>query len=100
MVFQNFNLFPHLTALENVIEAQPMVKGLRRDEIISEAEALLRKGSLLEKQHSFTRRGWPAARSSVWPLSGAVHVAGHHAFRRTDFGARSGADQRGSARHA
>jgi polar amino acid transport system ATP-binding protein len=56
MVFQHFNLFPHLTVLENVIEAPLTVKGLRRDEIIPKAEALLRKVGLLEKQHSYPAR--------------------------------------------
>jgi polar amino acid transport system ATP-binding protein len=56
MVFQHFNLFPHLTVLENVIEAPLTVKGLRRDEIIPKAETLLRKVGLLEKQHSYPAR--------------------------------------------
>jgi polar amino acid transport system ATP-binding protein len=56
MVFQHFNLFPHLTVLENVIEAPLTVKGLSRDEIIPKAEALLRKVGLLEKQHSYPAR--------------------------------------------
>ena len=32
MVFQRFNLFPHMTALENVVEAPTQVKGVRREE--------------------------------------------------------------------
>ena len=43
MVFQHFNLFPHLTVLQNVIEAPMTVKGLSRDTIVPKAEALLRK---------------------------------------------------------
>jgi ABC-type polar amino acid transport system ATPase subunit len=39
MVFQSFNLFPHLTALENITEAPTVVKGVER----SDAEALARK---------------------------------------------------------
>jgi len=35
MVFQDFNLFPHLTALENVIEAPIQVKGLERKEAVA-----------------------------------------------------------------
>ena len=42
MVFQHFNLFPHLTVLDNLLEAPLTVKGLARADILPEAEALLR----------------------------------------------------------
>ena len=38
MVFQHFNLFPHFTVLENLIEAPITVKGMKRDEIVPHAE--------------------------------------------------------------
>lgn len=53
MVFQHFNLFPHLTVLDNIIEAPMTVKGMRRDEIVPVAEALLRKVDLLNKSDSY-----------------------------------------------
>lgn len=56
MVFQHFNLFPHLTVLQNIIEAPITVKGLRRDEILPRAEDLLRKVGLLDKQGSYPSR--------------------------------------------
>jgi polar amino acid transport system ATP-binding protein len=56
MVFQSFNLFPHLTVFENVIEAPLVVQGLQRSEIEPEAEALLRKVGLLDKRDSFPSR--------------------------------------------
>ncbi|WP_300454125.1 amino acid ABC transporter ATP-binding protein [Accumulibacter sp.] len=56
MVFQHFNLFPHLTVLQNVIEAPITVKGLRRDEIVPQAEDLLRKVGLLDKRESYPSR--------------------------------------------
>ena len=56
MVFQHFNLFPHLTVLQNVIEAPITVKGLRRDEIVPRAEELLRKVGLLDRQTSHPSR--------------------------------------------
>ena len=56
IVFQHFNLFPHLTVLQNVIEAPITVKGLRRDEIIPRAEELLRKVGLLDRQASHPSR--------------------------------------------
>ena len=56
MVFQHFNLFPHMTVLENVIEAPITVKGLAREAIVPKAEALLRKVGLLEKRDVYPSR--------------------------------------------
>ena len=53
MVFQHFNLFPHLTVLQNIIEAPLTVKGVKREQIIPKAEALLRKVGLLDKCASY-----------------------------------------------
>jgi polar amino acid transport system ATP-binding protein len=50
MVFQRFNLFPHMTALENVIEAPIHVRGTPRDKAIREGEALLARVGLAEKR--------------------------------------------------
>jgi cystine transport system ATP-binding protein len=41
MVFQQFHLFPHLTALENILEAPVHVQGRPRAEVLDEARALL-----------------------------------------------------------
>lgn len=49
MVFQRFNLFPHMTVLENIIMAPMDVKKLSRGEAIERAEVLLRKVGLLDK---------------------------------------------------
>lgn len=56
MVFQQFNLFPHLTVLENLIEAPLIVKGAKREEIIAEAKELLNKVGLLEKCDRYPSR--------------------------------------------
>ena len=53
MVFQHFNLFPHLTVLENIIEAPMTVKRIGRNQIIPKAEELLRKVGLLNKIDSY-----------------------------------------------
>lgn len=58
MVFQRFNLFPHMTVLENLIMAPMSVKGLSRAEAISRAEVLLRKVGLLDKIDA-----WPSSLS-------------------------------------
>lgn len=50
MVFQQFNLFPHMTVLENLIEAPVNVQKRNRSEVIKEAEILLAKVGLSDKR--------------------------------------------------
>ena len=56
MVFQHFNLFPHLTVLQNVIEAPITVKGIKREAILPKAEELLRKVGLFDKRDAYPSR--------------------------------------------
>ncbi|MGH2378002.1 MAG: amino acid ABC transporter ATP-binding protein [Candidatus Limnocylindria bacterium] len=49
MVFQSFNLFPHLSAAENIMLAPLKVRGLRKDDARKQAEALLAKVGIPEK---------------------------------------------------
>jgi polar amino acid transport system ATP-binding protein len=49
MVFQRFNLFPHMTALGNVIEAPMRVKGVRRVDAVARGRELLGQVGLAEK---------------------------------------------------
>jgi ABC-type polar amino acid transport system ATPase subunit len=56
MVFQNFNLWPHMTVLGNVIEGPIRVKRLRRDAAVGAAETLLRKVGLSDKRDVYPTR--------------------------------------------
>lgn len=55
MVFQNFNLFPHMTVLENIIEAPIGVRKIARSQATSEAMELLGKVGLAEKASAYPR---------------------------------------------
>ncbi len=56
MVFQEFNLFPHMKVIDNLIEAPIRVKGIARDEAIATAERYLEKVGLSEKRDEFPNR--------------------------------------------
>ncbi|AHB05775.1 MULTISPECIES: amino acid ABC transporter ATP-binding protein [Pandoraea] len=53
MVFQRFNLFPHMSVLENLILAPMQVNGIKRAEAVTIAEQLLRKVGLIDKIDAF-----------------------------------------------
>ena len=56
MVFQSFNLFPHMTVLDNIMIAPRMVKGMKDDESLPIAERLLNKVGLWEKRDMYPSR--------------------------------------------
>lgn len=56
MVFQQFNLFPHMTVLENLIESPVNVQKRDKAEVIKEAEVLLAKVGLSEKRDVYPRK--------------------------------------------
>jgi polar amino acid transport system ATP-binding protein len=49
MVFQSFNLFPHMTAVENVLLAPRRIRRKRREELLPEAEALFARFGLVDR---------------------------------------------------
>ena len=56
MVFQSFNLFSHMTALENLMEAPMVVKGIARKEAKLVAMSLLERVGLAEKSDAYPRQ--------------------------------------------
>ncbi len=56
MVFQEFNLFPHLKVIDNLIEAPMRVKGVSREQAIATAEKFLDKVGLSDKRDEYPSR--------------------------------------------
>ena len=56
MVFQSFNLFPHMTVMENLLEAPMIVQGRSKDELLPECELLLQKVGLSDKRDVYPNR--------------------------------------------
>jgi polar amino acid transport system ATP-binding protein len=55
-VFQSFNLFPHLTALDNVVDAPVSAQGRRRSEVEAEARELLARVGLADRAGAYPRQ--------------------------------------------
>ena len=53
MVFQHFNLFPHMTALQNVIEAPTRVKRMHKAQAVEEARKLLDRVGMADKERFY-----------------------------------------------
>src|SRR5215472_77985 len=56
MVFQNFNLFPHMTVIQNIIQAPVLVRKMPKDEAVALGEKLLAKVGLSEKRDVYPSR--------------------------------------------
>jgi len=56
MVFQEFNLFPHMSVLENVIEGPVTVKGISKSKAIKTAEMNLERVGMIDKKDEFPDR--------------------------------------------
>lgn len=55
MVFQSYELFPHMTVMENILLAPCKAPGTKKEDAKAEAEALLRRVGLWEKRDSYPR---------------------------------------------
>ena len=70
MVFQRFNLFPHLTRAENIVEAPVLVRRERARGVRRRARDLLEMVGLADKAGAYPDRNSPAASSSASPSPG------------------------------
>ena len=84
MVFQSYELFPHLTVLENILLAPTKVQKRPRAEVQQEAEALLDRVGLLAKENSYPRElsGWSEA--ACRHCACALYAPRDPAVRRSD----------------
>ena len=99
MVFQQFNLWPHMTAQENVAEGLIRVRGLPKADARGRAAQATGKGRSVDKpnSHPVASFGRPAAARRDRP--GDRHGAEADAVRRADLGARPGTGGRSASSH-
>ena len=89
MVFQSFNLWQHMTILQNVIEVPVHVLGKSKDEATATGEALLRRVGLFEKRRCLSRLSLRRPAAACGDCPRACDPAAGYAVRRADLGARS-----------
>ncbi len=65
MVFQRFNLFPHMTALQNITEAPTHVRGTSKDEASGHRASPARSRWARRESRRLPRRSSPAASSNA-----------------------------------
>jgi general L-amino acid transport system ATP-binding protein len=98
MVFQHFNLFPHLTVLENCTLAPIWVRKLPKKQAEEIAMRYLSGSRSPSRRSKYPGQLSGGQQQRVAIARSAVHEPEDHAVRRADLGARSGDDQ-GSAGH-
>ncbi len=80
MVFQQFNLFPHMTVLENIMAAPKMVKNMREEEILPVAKQLLEKVGLWNKKDVYPSRLSGGAKTTSGHSQSIGNESGHYAL--------------------
>lgn len=97
MCFQQFNLFPHMTAIENCMEGPVHVLGLSKKEARERSEELLAMVGMADKrdQHPSRLSGGQQQRVAI---ARAGYATEGDAFRRGDLSARPGGDRRSHQR--
>ena len=80
MVFQQFNLFPHLTILENITLAPVMLKKMTKDQAKEKAMELLKRVGLEEKAEAYPVQLSGGQKQRVRQSRDAGNESGDHAF--------------------
>ena len=99
MVFQHFNLFPHLTILENCTLAPIWVRRMPKREAEEIAMRYLTRVQHPGAGEEISRPALRRPAAARGDRARALHEPAHHALRRADLGARSGDDQGSARRH-
>ena len=100
MVFQRFNLFPHMTALENVIEAPIRVKSVPKAEAVGAGEAAAGAGRARRQARQLPVAALRRPAAARRDRTGAGDAAEADALRRADVRPGPRARRRGARRHA
>src|SRR5215203_6290714 len=97
MVFQEFNLFPHLSVIENVVEAPTTVKGMPKGEAEELGMRFLEQVGVTDKRDEYPIRLSGGQKQRV-AIARPVHAPQGDALRRADLRARPRADRGGPRR--
>ncbi len=81
MVFQSYDLFPHLTVLDNILLAPTKVQKRSKDEVKEEAMKLLRRVGLEEKSRKLSKRAFRRTEAASCNCPCIVHAPGNLTFR-------------------
>jgi general L-amino acid transport system ATP-binding protein len=81
MVFQSFNLFPHLTVLQNITLAPIWVRKMKRSEAEELAMQLLARVGIAEQAHKYPAQLSGGAAAAGGDRAGVSHAAQDHALR-------------------
>lgn len=80
MVFQQFNLFPHMTVWDNILIAPQMVKGMKTAEIAPTAEALLKKSRPLGEKGCISFQALRRSETACSDCQSTGYESEHYAF--------------------
>ena len=80
MVFQQFNVFPDLTVLDNITLAPTLLKKSSKEEAVEKAQLLLKRVGLADKAGEFPRAAIRRTETASGYRSGSCHGTGCDAF--------------------
>ena len=80
MVFQNYELFPHLTVMDNILLAPTKVQKRNKEEVKKEAEELLEKSRIKRKEQQLSTTAFGRSETESCNCKSLVYAPGHFAF--------------------